>query len=163
MASRISTLIDLIQTDLESGRAANNFSNNEFKIDRTYFPVTKVKDIHADGQLWITPLGTDDTPASRRSTYEVDAPIQLAFQKRVEDPHNFQEVDLLVQLWEEIRDAVKESIKTDTQRRFSWMRTEALRDENGTIFQYVALREASTFEAFANVIVKAVVLGEAES
>lgn len=147
-SSYLVTLRDLVYTHLVAEKTANEFSNNDFTIAKTYLPFQRLEDIPDDGKLWIIGLASDDEKISRKHSYTKEIPLQFLFQKRLEGNPTDEttELDSLVFLEEQIRKAVSDSVLPSNT--FQWLRTSAMKDENETPFNYTGLREANVFEAF---------------
>lgn len=155
MASAKVTLAQLIETKVNDYKAAAKFADNSFAVERTYFPTQRLPDVPEDGKLWIISLAADDAIVSRGNLYTSEIPIQLAYQRLLsikpaekgKGPQDLTTViDTLIELEEQFRDAVQDAVIGN--ENFTWLRNEALKDENETPFSFTGLREANTFETF---------------
>lgn len=138
------TLRGLVKANIEEHRANEDFVVNGFEVRESYLPVASLTDIPPQGIVWIIGLAKDDRILTRGLAMQSEIPIQVAFQRLVADD-DLPTMDLMVELAEQLRHAVKNAIP-DTQP-FAWLRNEALRDQSGTPYNFAGLRERSTFES----------------
>lgn len=140
------TVRGLVAAQLTTDRDADNFSDNSFEIAESYLPSYELADFPDNGIVTLVALTKDETIATRAKTSRSEIPIQVAYQKKVEDVTNVSALDRLVNLVEELREAVR--LSCEENPNYAWLRTEALRDENGTPHTFTSLREGSFFEAY---------------
>lgn len=129
-------------------KRTGQYIQSDFELEQTYYPWQKLSDIPQAGKVWVISLAADDTIQTRGYAFKREYPVQIGLQKVLDgDPRKLtQEIDTYRQLEEQLRDTLREAVKE--HRQFGWMRTEALKDENGTPFHFTGLREQNTFEAF---------------
>lgn len=143
-------LRQLVHDEILERKRTGRFVVNDFKLDMTHAPVIGIEDLHPAGQVWIIALAADDrSPARDPSKFVRDFPVQIALQKRLDDGQPGdpdKTIDLYEDLEDELRDACRNAVRNHSELAF--VRIEPLKDENGTPFNYVGLREANTFEAF---------------
>lgn len=152
MASIIITLRDLVATRIAALKESEEFSNNDFELSATWFPFKKLEELPARGQVYVLGLAKDDERISRGNAYTSEIPVHLGLQKLLSDPRDTAAIDAMVELENELREAVR----TLDDDRFAWIRTEALKDQNEIPFSYVGLREANVFEAYFTAFFKSV-------
>jgi len=148
--SAIITLRDLVTARIEQLKATSQFTVNNFALSATWFPYKKLEELPKHGQVYVLGLAADDERFSRGNAYTSELPVQIALQKLIARPDDTAEVDALIVLVDQLREAVR-SVEDD---RFAWIRTEALKDQNQIPYSYVGLREANVFEAYFTAIFK---------
>lgn len=137
----------VVHDAIEQRRDADNYSDNEFELEETHFPWQMLEALEGKTKVWLLGLAADDAILTRSHSFEREIPIQLAVQHLV-DGHPTEQtakIDALEDLVDELRDTVVLAVKDDD--RFAWLRTEALKDKNGTPYNFAGLREQNTFEA----------------
>lgn len=134
----------LVKDRIQTIKDAEKFVVNGWELAETYFPFQKITDLPEAGKCWVMGLASDDAPFSRSNSYTKEIPIHVGFQKMVSDPRKVSEIDPLIQLEQQLREAVA-GMK---HPNFSWVRTESLKDSNDTPFAFVGLREHNIFEAY---------------
>lgn len=121
------------------------FVLSDFETERTWFPYQHLEDFPCDGKVWVIGMGSDDeTTQSRTNTAKRVFPVQVALQIKV-DPQDLEKIDQLVELHDQLREVCRLEVDLDS---YSWMMNESLKDDNGTPFSFMGLREGSFFEAF---------------
>lgn len=159
---RLTIIRDLVFDKIKDTKTASGYSFNDFELEKTYFPVTKLEDLNIlpNGKVYIIGLAFDtDGPVAR--TYagaQSEIPIQVVFQKTVKDPRDVTELDPLVNFVEELEATCRlEVVNSNDEdeggpapKPYQWLRSTSLKDENEVPFAYVGLREASVFEAWFN-------------
>lgn len=99
----------------------------------------------APPNLWVLPMNNDTFPSqTRTSLSRTEIPIQTGLQSTFESHQVLAEIDLLVELEEQMSDTIR---KLDLDG-YSWIRSEALRDENGLPFDFTKIRDENTYECY---------------
>ncbi len=124
-----------------------NFLYNDFELDWSYLPITSLKDFPATGKVWVIGMASDDTPnKSRTNICLKEIPIQIAVQRQMVVSDKVL-LDTMITLEEQLRDTVRQAFKGD-EPTFQWLRSEAMKDPNGTPFAFQQLRDSGFFEAY---------------
>lgn len=157
MASNLSIPMLQVEEFIQARRASGwtedgatvQFVNRDFELHKTYYPDRSLQDIPADGIVWVVGLHPDKSNKSRRHERVWNITLQVVYQIKVKKPQDFDELDVHVQMHEQLVQAAEDScLQNDL---FTWNGSVGLKDENGLPFNYAGLREAQTFEAFANI------------
>lgn len=119
---------------------------NDFELAMTRRPVTDVGKAPAGGKVWIVGLAASDQVLSRDRAFTREIPVQIALQLLL--PDGVKDSEALLDRYEDLEEELRDTARTLEHEHFAWLRTEPLRDENGTPFSFVGLREYNTFEAF---------------
>src|SRR5690606_7929011 len=145
---------------IEKRKSDGGFVVNDFDLEQTHLPHQQLEDIPDAGKVWVIRLAADDSILTRSQSFQREIPIQIGLQKVLcESPREAtEEIDRYEELEDELRDCVQLSVKD--HKHFAWTRTQALKDENGTPFNFVGLRQANTFEAFFTAYFKVVLTPE---
>lgn len=144
MASDMETLRNAVYVAILAKKTANLYALNGFTVEESYMPRAAIKSFPAEGKVYIVGLNGDDSPNRSRTNLSLrEVPIQVGLQKMA-DYSDMASMNDLVQVVEELRDTCRK-LQLD---EFQWMRNEALRDDNGTPYSFVALREHTLFEAY---------------
>ena len=124
------------------------FILSSFESSRTWFPYTHLEDFPTGGKVWVVGLGSDDERSeSRTNTSKRMFPVQVSLQVQITDPKNATLIDPWVELHDQLREVCRLEVDPN-QENFSWMNNEAMKDDNGTPFSFMGLREGAFFEAF---------------
>lgn len=147
--SRLSALRDEIYTRILLKKGIAGFTINGFTLTRTYYPYEKLEEFktaHPFGIVYVIGMNSDDLPLKSRTNLTMaEVPVQIAYQRFVEDTSDYTEIDSYENLIEELRDVCRKEVDLEP---YAWMQNEALRDENGVPFSFTGLRKASTFEGY---------------
>ena len=127
------------------------FIQNGFDLEQTYLPYQRLPDIPSGSKVWVISLAKGDDLLARSNLSESEFSVQIALQKIV-DVDNIKDLNELVELEEQLRDTARKNIPN---LAFTWLRNEALKDENDTPYSYIALREGGYFEAYFTAFYKA--------
>jgi hypothetical protein len=92
-------------------------------------------------------MAMDTERLTRAPSISYELPVQVALQRGVADPTDTSDLDDLVQLYEELMGTCMDD-ELVTGSDYTWLRNEALKDENGMVYQFVTLREVNCFEAY---------------
>lgn len=132
-----------VYTAIAAAQVAESLSIFDFTLEQTHYPHADLKALPDAGIVTVICLAIDEDKITRGNAYQAEVPVQVAVQKKV-DPTDTAGIDEYLGLVGELRDVAR-TLDHDT---FAWQRTDALKDQNGTPFHFVGLREASTLEAF---------------
>lgn len=154
MASKLVTIRDLIKSTVDARKvlmAPNNFIINDFTTETAWVPFKKVEDLPTAGHLTLVGMATDLSPKENRSNLcQWILSVQLAYQV-VCNATDVAQIDKYVELMEQIRETCRKQVATAKNVEFSWMRDEVYKDENGTPYMFVTLRDNSVFECYVTI------------
>lgn len=138
-----------VYTAIETARDAGLYTlGKEWSLDWAYMPYTELPDMDPKGQVWVLGLAADDEQKqSRANLTQKEIPVQVALQKLVGSPDDKEHIDRLILMEEQLRWTVRKAVDI-TEEEFSWIRTESLKDDEGTPFSFMGLREGNVFEAY---------------
>lgn len=122
-------------------KAAAGYSNNTFEIVQTQLPSYSLPELAETPRVTVIGLGGDQELLSRDRLYQTEQPVQVSLQAALTDPADVAQIDPLIELTDELMATARELAG------WRWQQTRSLKDENGTPYDYVRLREASTYEA----------------
>ena len=154
MASPIITATNALETVLgiakldATGIIGETLLKTDFEIEQSFLPRSRLQDLVPEGKLWIVCLDSDENRITRGRAYRKEVPIQLGYQQLVEDTDKTT-ITLLINLVDQLRRVCKNAFAGDSS--ILWVRTEALKDETGTPYNFVGLRESTTFESYFTV------------
>jgi hypothetical protein len=117
-----------------------------FEAVESQNPSISLPETQETARVTVLGLSGDEERLSRSRTdpfYECDIPVQICVQKSV-PADDTPAVDALISFVEELK---RTASQLTTAARFAWQRTEALKDANGTPYDYVQLRENDLFHA----------------
>lgn len=142
----MSTVRDAVYNAILQAKTNGDYIYNGFDLEWTYVPVNTLEAL-ATGKVWVVGLPGDDGPNKTRVNHGVSSEIaiQIAFQIQC-DREDKVSIDAYVRLFEQLRDTCR-LIRND-EENWQWVRNEAMRDQNGTPYSYMALRENATFEGY---------------
>jgi len=124
------------------------FILSKWESARTWLPYQALEDFPEGGKVWVIGMASDDEKTeSRGNTTKRIFPVQVAFQIQVTDPQDSDHLDKLVELHDQFREVCRLEVDPG-QEDFSWMSTESLKDDEGTPFSFMGLRQGSYFEAY---------------
>lgn len=125
------------------------FVFNDFTLEKTWLPtqrLEKMKTDHPGGKVYVIGLAADDGLNKSRTNMSLrEIPVQIGFQKQIDDIADFDALAQLVEFEEQLRDVCRKDVNHDA---LSWSRNESLKDENGVPFSFVGLREGGFFEVY---------------
>lgn len=113
-----------------------------FELVQTYLPRVTLQELGQSARVSVVGLGADEDRLSRSRRYQLDQPVQVGMQVKI-DPEDNDAIDEYVTFFEQLRRTAR-LLDVDNYR---WLRTEALRDQNRTPYDFVRLREQHTLEA----------------
>jgi hypothetical protein len=137
-------LRDILTAAIIAAKDAETLPQNNFEVKKSYLPSEIVTELPANGLVTVIALGWDEELKSRNQTNNQEPRVQVAFQKGLQNA-DVDTIDPLVILVDALRYLCKSTFKTHAF--YTWMRTDTLKDENGTPFHFVGLRESLVFEA----------------
>lgn len=136
----------LVFSKIETDRDASQFANNEFDLVESYLPFAELVEFPSDGRVTLIGLASGLLIADRNKLCRREIPIQIAYQRKVQDVTNTTEINQYVELYEQLQHASK--LAADATDKFAFLRVDPLLDENGTPYHFTSLREKATFEAY---------------
>jgi len=153
------TLAEAIETRINADMAGYVLTG--LSVERAWVPRETLEGLatdHPNGKIYIVGMSSDDEQNQSRSNLcKKVFPVMVGIQKVVdgnpESTATKTEIDQLVELEEQVR----ESVRNADPDNFSWSRSEALKDEDGTPFSFMGMREANVFEAYFTAYFNAVV------
>jgi len=143
MAAAEVTIRDAIKTAIDA--AIPTYAITTLTSEVTYFPRADLEDLETPViKIVATGFGSERTRVLRTAQVNVeDIGIQIALQQRVLTKDDTSTMDDLVEVAEQIMDTVESD---DLATGYSWIRTEPLRDDNGTIYGYDQLASDNVFQ-----------------
>lgn len=141
-------LREIVFAAIEQKKRTEQYTVNDFEVEETYLPHQKLTEIPAAGKVWVIGLSGDDTLLTRGDSFTREIPIQIGLQKLLQgDPRELtRQIDRYRELEDQLRDTCR--LCTKEHEHFDWRRNEALKDENGTPFSFMGLRDQNTLEAY---------------
>lgn len=117
-------------------------------LENIFLPKEKLEDLGAKPFVKFVAIGFSSNRQRilRSKAYEVEVPVQVAVQKRVVNAFDDNEMAQLVELVEQITRTCEQDFVSGTMR-FSWDRTEPMRDENGLTYTYQDLMVNGVFQS----------------
>lgn len=158
------TILDLrgiVANEIIKARDSMLFSFSGFEVRATNDPYMKIKDLPELGLVYVIGLIGDDAIETRESESMLVAreqPIQIAYQRLLQfnsPGANDALVDQLTNFVEDLIRVVRRATITSDDpmaKNFSFLRSEALKDANGTPYNFTRLREQNVFEAYFSTI-----------
>lgn len=148
MASMLVTLRTALATEITARKTALSYVVNTFEVEETWMPLARLEELaadHPDGKVYLVGMASDDLRAETRTNVcRREYAVMIGIQKAGIAPTDKASIDQLVELDEELRETCRQVAVTG----YSWIRNEALKDDAGTPYSYVMLREALTFESY---------------
>lgn len=143
------TLRNLLALEIEGQKLAGTFTYNTFDVEQVWIPSETLEDLHTDhpnGKLYILVAPWDEGPnQSRASSLGLrEIPVSFGLQRPRVLATDTAAIDLMVDLVDELY-AV---LRTFDHENYNWLRTEALKDDNGVPFNYALNVTANIFEAY---------------
>lgn len=146
MAKPDRQLRQLVHDAILDRKRRGEFVVNDFELEVTRRPLTLLADAPEAGKVWIVGLAAGDQIVGRNKSFTREIPVQIAVQLLLPDAP--EKCEALCDRYEDLEDELRDTARTLTHQHFSWIRNEPLRDENGTPFSFIGLRQHNTFEAF---------------
>ena len=151
MTAAIVTVRDEVFDRIEARKVAATFVINDFDTEKTWYPRERLEDLttdHPSGKVYVIGMAADDGENKSRTNLSLrESPVMVGYQRAGVDPEDTALLDKLLELEEQLREVCRKDIFPDADN-FSWLRIESLKDENGTPYAYMGLREANLFEAY---------------
>lgn len=126
-----------------------SYAIQDFSAEATYIPQETLKSLAEKPAVKVIGKGFDQDRIVRSSTKtQLELPVEVAVQKQVDlsAATLTNELDNLVLLTQQIMDTVASDTLSD-KFIFTWLRTEAARDDNDLPYSYDQLRQESVFQA----------------
>lgn len=142
-----------LATEIEAQRVAEAFLFNDFVVAETWLPREKYKDLagnYPGGKLYLSCKAINEGPNLSRNTTVVlrEFEIMMGYHKAGISSQSVAAIDTLVSFIDQIY-AVCRTLNSDaTGEAFQFVRNEALVDENGIAFDFVAMQSHSLFEVY---------------
>jgi hypothetical protein len=137
---------DALLAGINAKKTANGFTYNDFATDWSNQPVTDLAEFPAEGKVWIVVLASDDEQSESRirNICKKYVPVQVAIQRQCDQGDKTLQ-DTMVTL----EDQIREYLRTEfTLAGWQWCKCEALKDDNGTPYSYMGLREVGIWETY---------------
>lgn len=138
-----------LYTRINLKRALAEYVFNNFTSEETYLPYKELQKFdtdHPGGHVYVIGLAYDQGETKSRTNLVLEeVPVMVGYQRRISDHTDTALLDQLVQFMEELYDTARKDFDLDG---YTWNRNESLKDENGTPYAFVGLREAGLFEAY---------------
>ncbi|MGD9647085.1 MAG: hypothetical protein AB7U73_15345 [Pirellulales bacterium] len=149
-------LRQLVYAAIVTRKRTDGFIVNDFEVEETYLPHTRLTDLPDAGKVWVIGLAGDDARVARSDAFERDIPIQIGLQKHLHGKVGelTKEIDRYRELEDQLRDVCRTCVHD--HKHFAWTRNEALKDENGMPFNFMGMREQNTLEAYFTAFYKVV-------
>lgn len=145
-----------IEEKIEARKAAAQYVFNDFTVQRTALPLTTLEELPAAGKVYIVGLAPDEQGIlTRCNAAETEIPVQIGYQ-RATIPTDTETIDNLKLLTEQLLETVRKDVDPEIAWA-SWLRSIWLKDENGTPFTFMGLREGNFFEAYFTAFFKVAV------
>jgi len=149
MSSVLTDVRGELYTRINLKRSLAGYVFNNFTSEETYLPYQRLETFDADhpgGHVYVIGLAYDQGPTqSRTNLVNEEVPVMVGYQRRIDDLSDVALLDQLVQFMEELYETARDDFALDG---YSWNRNESLKDENGTPYAFVGLRDAGLFEAY---------------
>jgi len=146
------TLRGLIALEIETRKMEGYFSDNGFDVEQVWAPVEELENLKRDhpyGKLYIVTGPADEGPNRTRDVRSGlalrEVPISLGFQRANVPPSDIATIDMLVDIVDQLYEVLRRFVPNE---EYGWIRTEALKDDNGVPFDYVSLTSNNFFEAY---------------
>tara|TARA_Y100000310_G_scaffold310662_1_gene356142 strand:+ start:684 stop:1160 length:477 start_codon:yes stop_codon:yes gene_type:complete len=139
---------DGVYDKIVAEQLATNFSDNDFDIAKTYFPQEDLEDLATKPKVKIVgkAIRRSRERLVRNTAHVVlETQVEIALQQRV-DPTDTTTIDALILLVEELMLACEDD-ELVTGKDYNWIETDPLRDENGLVYSYEAMRISGVFQA----------------
>jgi hypothetical protein len=141
------TLRKLIAAVITDGKEADQFLFNNFTVEETHLQyedlVTLNKD-HPNGKLYLSALPFDQENISRSNAARQTVPVLIGFVKGNVKHTSLAQIDTLVSFVEQVQYV----LRAIDPARYSWARTDAIKDENGVPYGSPQLVQQGVFESY---------------
>lgn len=153
--SNLANLRDGLKASIETARDHGRLSFDKITIETGLRAQVPLEKLTAIPRITLVGLAFNQTRKLREQTRTAEFFVQFGIQAKV-NPEKTDDCDRLLRLLEEVYDlaADDELVNNET---FSFMRTDALRDENNLPYNLHLLRESATFEAVATPIYQKII------
>lgn len=168
MASDLQTLRDTLAQKIRDARMSSVGGLPSFEsvdsmfaavdVQGSWNPRSSVEQLKADARIWVIGLAYDDAENLDRNNLTTRTiPIQIAIQAAL--PQDGDRLDSEISKWVQLDEIVRDLIRhRDTPPdAYTWLRTESLKDPNGTPFAFSGLRQGSFYESYFTAYFKVVV------
>lgn len=142
MSSVLLDLRDAIKAQIDTDEATYTIS--DLDIETAHIADHDLTDIVTKPRISVVGLAWDEVKLTRNNTKSYELPVQVVIKQSIVTLSDAQ-LNNLVTLTEEILNSINKKF-TSGGRDYIWLRNEAYRDEFGTPFNYVALRQHNFFE-----------------
>jgi hypothetical protein len=142
------TLRQSLAAFINEAKGYELFSDNSFEVEESYLPFEELVKLNKDnpgGKLYICQSPTDETIMSRAAAARTECGILFAFQVGKVRESDTVRIDNLVTLINELKYTAR---KFEQESAYSWNRTEAMKDEQGTPLAYIMLKQAKIFQSY---------------
>jgi len=140
------TLEKKVEEKINARKTGAQYEVNDFVLQRSALPIQLLEELPKEGKVYVIGMGPDEQGIlTRTNAAEIMLPVQVGFIKAVLATDT-QTIDKLKLLTEQLLETVRKDVDPEIQWA-SWLRSEWLRDENGTPFTFMGLREGNFFEA----------------
>jgi len=134
-------------------RDSGSLAFREIKIEVSYFPNERLVDLSEQPVVYAMPLGAPEQTKKTRDpetpAFEGEYAVQTALQMMV-SPTDNDKLDKLMLLLGQLMQICRRSTLVAAPNKFSWQRSEPLKDENELPYQLGQVRDSHTFEAYFN-------------
>jgi hypothetical protein len=112
------------------------------KASNFHLPELPLEDLTTSGRVWVIALvGDQNPPMDRNFGCTESLPIQVCYQCKITNLLDADFIDIRIELTEQLKKVVRKA----EPNWCNWMRTEAIKDDNGTPHNFVIMREDSVF------------------
>lgn len=130
------------------GKTAELFLVNQFDIVEQYVPfdeIYKLNADHAGGKLYLQQLPVDEDLASRANLAAAEVGVIIGFRIGNVNSSETEALDDLVNFINQLKYVCR---TFEHHANYSWLRTETIKDQNGTPMAYVASTQAGVFQTY---------------
>jgi len=113
---------------------------NEFDAIESQLPSVSLPELRERARVTVVGMAGDQERLSRGGFYEISQPVHVLLQRSVK-PTDKAGIDALIQLLDELKKTARDLAG------YRWQRVEALKDTNGTPYDYVRLHDDHVFES----------------
>jgi hypothetical protein len=142
---------------IDIAKTAGQLNINDFDTINAFFPRKHLEQLVEKPLVCFVAIGfkTDRQRLLRDLTLEVEVPCQISVMQKTIDETR---IEALVELCEGIMGKIEDDFElTVPTRKFSWERTEPLRDEHGLAYSYEDLTNLSVFMAVFTPVYKTII------
>ncbi len=153
MTSRAATIRNAVINAIESARASYPLVVPGFvmtlpggthtgEASDFHLPIQPLVDLTTDGRVWvIAGVGDQDPPQTRNFSCIESVPVQVCYQCKVTNLSDPDFLDTRIELCEQLKRVVRKLVSDE----YTWMKTEAEKDENGVPYAYRIMKDDSVF------------------